>query len=120
MEPESLPRSIDDPALARGRVAIIDIGSNSIRLVVYDGPSRAPSVLFNEKVLAGLGRGLAKDGALDPAAIERALAALARFQTLVERMRPTSLRVVATAAVREASNGPDLLARLRAMGLDVE
>jgi exopolyphosphatase/guanosine-5'-triphosphate,3'-diphosphate pyrophosphatase len=120
MEPESLPRSIDDPALARGRVAIIDIGSNSIRLVVYDGPSRAPSVLFNEKVLAGLGRGLAKDGALDPAAIERALAALARFQTLVERMRPTSQRDVATAAVREASNGPDLLARLRAMGLDVE
>ena len=120
MEPASLSRPIDDPASAHGRVGIIDIGSNSIRLVVYDGPSRIPSILFNEKVLAGLGRGLAKDGALDAASIERALTALARFQALAEQMQLASLRIVATAAVREASNGPDFLARLHAMGLDVE
>ncbi|MGB7410188.1 MAG: Ppx/GppA family phosphatase, partial [Sphingopyxis granuli] len=45
------------------RSAVIDIGSNSVRLVVYEGAARAPAVIFNEKVPAGLGRGLAIDGA---------------------------------------------------------
>ena len=65
-----------------GRVGIIDIGSNSIRLVVYDGPARIPSILFNEKVMAGLGRGVAARGAIDGDAIARALVALARFRRL--------------------------------------
>ena len=103
-----------------GRVGIIDIGSNSIRLVVYDGPARIPSILFNEKVMAGLGRGVAARGAIDADASERALVALARFRRLAAQMQVTTLRTVATAAVRDASNGPAFLARLKDSGLDVE
>ena len=68
------PRAVVD---AHPRTAIIDIGSNSIRLVVYQGPARMPSILFNEKVMAGLGRGLAATGAIDAAAMARAQGAVA-------------------------------------------
>ncbi|WP_448582859.1 Ppx/GppA phosphatase family protein [Thermaurantiacus sp.] len=106
---------------AAPRIAIIDIGSNSIRLVVYQGLSRAASVLFNEKVMAGLGRGVAATGALAPDTVELAVAALKRFAILARAMQVDSLRAVATAAVREASNGPAFVARVRQeTGLDVE
>lgn len=87
-------------------VSVIDIGSNSIRLVVYEGLSRAPTVLFNEKVLCGLGKGLAKSGQMDEEGVARALAALRRFIALSKQARAESLYVLATAAAREASNGP--------------
>ena len=102
---------------AEAPVAIIDIGSNSVRLVVYSGATRIPSIIFNEKVLAGLGRAV---GAIDPAAEARALAALDRFRILVAQMNVVRTRVVATAAVREASNGAAFLARVRALGFDPE
>jgi exopolyphosphatase/guanosine-5'-triphosphate,3'-diphosphate pyrophosphatase len=98
-------------------VAIIDIGSNSVRLVVYSGASRIPSIVFNEKVMAGLGKGLTKTGALSEGSQERALAALGRFRLLCEQMGVARVRVVATAAVRDASNGSDFLARVRKIGL---
>ncbi|PZU61276.1 MAG: exopolyphosphatase [Sphingobium sp.] len=109
-----------DPASATARSAIIDIGSNSVRLVVYDGPRRIPFILFNEKVMAGLGSGLATTGAMDTAAMERGLTALARFRHLCAEMGVTDLRCVATAAVRDASNGPEFIARANALGLDIE
>jgi exopolyphosphatase/guanosine-5'-triphosphate,3'-diphosphate pyrophosphatase len=102
-----------------GRVGIIDIGSNSIRLVVYDGPIRIPSILFNEKVMAGLGKGLAATGRLDPAAVERAFVALGRFGLVAAKIGVSSLHTVATAAVRDASNGADFLARATGLGLDI-
>ncbi len=105
---------------ADGRVGIVDIGSNSVRLVVYDGPARIPAILFNEKIMAGLGRGLARDGALDADAVERTVTALARYRLLAAEMGIARLRVVATAAVRDASNGQILIDRLQAMGLAVE
>jgi exopolyphosphatase / guanosine-5'-triphosphate,3'-diphosphate pyrophosphatase len=104
---------------ARGRlpgiapVSVIDIGSNSVRLVIYEGLSRAPAVLFNEKVLCGLGRGLALTGRMDDDGIERALAALRRFRALSEQARAGGIHVLATAAAREAANGPDFIARAR-------
>ena len=101
-------------------VAIIDIGSNSVRLVVYSGATRAPSILFNEKVMAGLGRGVSDTGELEPAAQERALAALRRFRILTRQMRVRRTRVVATAAVRDASNGRDFLDDIRAIGFEPE
>jgi exopolyphosphatase/guanosine-5'-triphosphate,3'-diphosphate pyrophosphatase len=97
-------------------VAIIDIGSNSVRLVVYSGATRIPSVIFNEKVLAGLGKGVGETGAIDPQAEARALAALARFRLLVRQMKVVRTRTVATAAVREASNGAAFLDRVQALG----
>lgn len=102
------------------RQAIIDIGSNSIRLVVFGGAPRAPAVLFNEKLMAGLGKGVVPGGTLDPAASDAALKALARFAALVRLMAPDSLRVVATAAVRTAADGPAFLEKVRAMGLPAE
>ncbi|MEP6785793.1 MAG: Ppx/GppA family phosphatase [Sphingomonadales bacterium] len=100
--------------------AIIDIGSNSVRLVVFDGPPRAPSVLFNEKVSAGLGRGLGNGAALDKGAVKQALRALERFSALARAMGVTEIRTVATAAVRDASDGADFLARIADLGLAVE
>ncbi|HTU11016.1 MAG TPA: Ppx/GppA family phosphatase [Allosphingosinicella sp.] len=99
-------------------VAIIDIGSNSVRLVVYSGATRIPSVIFNEKVLAGLGRGVAETGAIIPEAEARALAALERFALLVKQMQVVRTRTVATAAVREASNGAAFLNKVKALGLE--
>lgn len=99
------------------RYAVIDIGSNSVRLVVFGGPLRAPSVLFNEKVMAGLGR--TKGGALDPAAMERTLVALARFRSLAALFGIDAPHTVATAAVRDATNGAAFLAQIADIGLDV-
>ena len=79
------------------RRAIIDIGSNSIRLVVFGGAPRAPVVLYNEKIMAGLGRGVVQGGSLDPATAAIALAGLQRFAALLDGMDLASLRVVATA-----------------------
>ena len=102
------------------RTAIIDIGSNSIRLVVYQGHARLPAILFNEKVLAGLGRGLAADGSIDSPAMAAARIALARFAAVSRAMEVADLRTVATAAVRDAKNGGELIAAAEALGLKVE
>ncbi|WP_258043059.1 Ppx/GppA family phosphatase [Sphingomonas sp. NBWT7] len=102
------------------RTAIIDIGSNSIRLVVYQGPRRLPAILFNEKVLAGLGRSLAQTGSIDAQALALATTALTRFAALAREMECDEVRTVATAAVRDASNGGVLIERAAAAGLDVE
>lgn len=97
--------------------AIIDIGSNTVRLVVYGGAMRAPSVLLNEKVTARLGRAIAETGRLADEAVELALRGLARFALLLEDLGIEDVEVVATAAVRDASNGPEFVEKLRAMGL---
>ncbi len=100
-----------------GPVGIIDIGSNSVRFVVYGGSQRVPSQLFNEKVMAALGRGLAKDGRLDEPSIALTIEALARFKLLAREMKLVKLHAVATAAVRDAINGEDFLARAKAAGI---
>jgi exopolyphosphatase / guanosine-5'-triphosphate,3'-diphosphate pyrophosphatase len=92
-------------------VAVVDVGSNTVRLVVYDGRRRAPSPVFNEKILCGLGRGVAITGELGAEAMDRALAALQRFRALCRQIEVTQIMAVATAAVREATNGPDFVAR---------
>ena len=108
------------PEPATARTAIIDIGSNSVRLVVYDGPRRIPFILFNEKVMAGLGASLAKTGAIEPEAMDRGLRAIGRFAHLCRDMKVAHVRCVATAAVRDATNGPEFIARAKDMGLTVE
>ncbi|AKI01103.1 exopolyphosphatase [Hoeflea sp. IMCC20628] len=96
-------------------VCVIDIGSNSVRLVIYEGLSRAPSVLFNEKVLCGLGKGLVATRRMDEAGIARALAALRRFRALSEQARASEMHVLATAAAREAENGATFIAAAEAI-----
>ena len=95
----------------RRPLSIIDIGSNSIRLVVYEGIARSPTVLFNEKMLAGLGRGIVSTGRLDPEAVRRAVEEFRRFRALSEQAGAESLHVIATAAAREAENGMDFIHR---------
>lgn len=101
------------------RSAVIDIGSNSVRLVVYEGPPRAPATIFNEKVAAGLGRGLSIDGRIADEDAVRGLAALRRYELLARQMGVNDLQCVATAAVRDASNGPEFIAAALEAGLDL-
>lgn len=107
---------MDQPGKNQRR-AIIDIGSNTVRLVIYAGPPRAPSVVFNEKVTAKLGKGLAETGLLSDKAAITALAALARYAALLEAQGITQIETVATAAARDAGNGPEFLAKVAALGL---
>jgi exopolyphosphatase/guanosine-5'-triphosphate,3'-diphosphate pyrophosphatase len=93
--------------------AVIDIGSNSVRLVIYRLEGRAIWTVFNEKVLAGLGAGLADTGALAPDGVEQAFTALKRFRAVLEAAQPTEVFVVATAAVREAADGAAFVHRLK-------
>src|SRR5579862_6657179 len=87
-------------------VAVIDIGSNSVRLVVYRLEGRAIWTVYNEKVLAGLGSELGQTGRLSASGVVDALSALKRFSALLDASRPSGLFVAATAAVREAADGP--------------
>jgi exopolyphosphatase/guanosine-5'-triphosphate,3'-diphosphate pyrophosphatase len=103
-----------------GRIAVIDIGSNSVRLVVFDGLTRAPTTIFNEKVFAALGRTLGETGRLNPDGVQQAFATLARFSRLLRAMNVASCHVVATAAVRDASDGLSFLESVKARSeLDV-
>ncbi len=98
-----------------GTLAVIDIGSNSIRLVVYDPQHRGAVTLFNEKVLCGLGRGLAKTGKLNPEGAALALDNLVRFTRLAHAMGVSRVDLLATAAVRDAEDGPAFKAEVEAL-----
>ncbi|HEV3043548.1 MAG TPA: exopolyphosphatase, partial [Roseiarcus sp.] len=111
---------------AKGRlpgapVAIIDIGSNSVRLVSYEALVRSPTPTFNEKVLCGLGRGVTTSGSLPEEGVAKAIAALKRFRVLCNSMQISDVRALATAAVRDASNGPLFIRRAEdALGRPIE
>jgi exopolyphosphatase/guanosine-5'-triphosphate,3'-diphosphate pyrophosphatase len=102
-------------SISTGPVGVIDIGSNSVRLVAYDRLSRAPVPIFNEKSLCGLGRDVAVTGLLPPDGLEQAREALKRFRVLCDLMRVERLFVLATAAARRASNGPAFIAEVEAI-----
>ncbi|MEL6363337.1 MAG: Ppx/GppA family phosphatase [Pseudomonadota bacterium] len=99
--------------------AVVDIGSNSVRLVVYEGPARAPAPVYNEKALCGLGAGVAQAGRFDPAARADAVATLARFRATLDQMEVSDIFAFATAATREASDGPAFIAEAADLGFDV-
>jgi exopolyphosphatase/guanosine-5'-triphosphate,3'-diphosphate pyrophosphatase len=91
-------------------IAVIDIGSNSVRLVIYEGLARSLTPIFNEKVLAGLGREVQSSGLLAEEAIEKALRALRRFRALCDTLHVRKLWAIATAAARDARNGRAFIA----------
>ncbi|MTI45606.1 exopolyphosphatase/guanosine-5'-triphosphate,3'-diphosphate pyrophosphatase [Roseibium hamelinense] len=105
-----------EPARGRlngtGPIAVIDIGSNSVRLVVYERVARTPTMLFNEKVLAGLGRGIAATGRLSDSSVDIALQALVRFRALIDHVKVETIHVIATAAARDADNGAEFVQRV--------
>lgn len=89
----------------RPPIAVIDIGSNTVRLVVYEGEYRSPAPIYNEKSTCRLGHGLAETGKLNEDNVNQALSLLKRFKILINNMSVTKLHVIATAAARDASNG---------------
>jgi exopolyphosphatase / guanosine-5'-triphosphate,3'-diphosphate pyrophosphatase len=103
--PHQKDLEITDQIRQDGRIGIIDIGSNSIRMVIYDQQKRSPVPIYNEKVMCALGKGLATSGVLNPEGVELAKQALKRFLALGRNMEITSLHVMATAAVRDAKDG---------------
>ncbi len=111
-EPFGRPLFEDPSARALSRVGVVDVGSNSVRMVVFDGAARSPAYFYNEKIMCGLGKGLAETGHLNPEGRRRAIVALRRFALLARGMGIDPLTVVATAATREALDGPDFQAEV--------
>jgi len=94
------------------RSAVVDLGSNSVRLVVFEGRGRNPLSIFNEKAVLRLGRGLQATGLLNEDGTDQAITVLTRYVALARAMGAQPLAVLATAAVRDARNGPDFVARI--------
>src|SRR6516164_6296978 len=123
--PQEVTRRLDlDPERARRAdrppYAIVDIGSNSVRLVVYDQLGRAPMPRFNEKSLCRLAEGLAETGAIAPDGFRRTIEAVRRFRGIAEAMGVARIDATGTEAIRRASNGPELAAAIAAeSGLQV-
>ncbi len=90
-------------------VAVVDLGSNSVRMVVYEKAGRAPLPRFNEKALCRLGEGLEEAGEISPPAFRRVVDTMGRFAAIAEAMGVARLDVLATEAVRRAANGEDLV-----------
>ena len=110
-----------DDLPSNGRIGIIDIGSNTVRLVVYDAPARLPVPVFNERVSCRLGKGLGKFGKLNPKGVELAFRSLKRFTNLAREMQVESFVMLATAAVREATDGAEFAAEVeRRFGYPVQ
>ena len=107
LQPETRIRAARD-------AAVIDVGSNSVRLVLYRLDGRAIWTVYNEKVLAGLGRDLGATGRLSPGGVETAMAALRRFRAVLDAAAPDAVFTAATAAVREAADGVDFVGRVQA------
>jgi exopolyphosphatase/guanosine-5'-triphosphate,3'-diphosphate pyrophosphatase len=95
------------------RSAVVDLGSNSVRLVVFEGRGRNPVAIFNEKAVLRLGRGLQQTGRLNEEGLEQALTVMERYAAIAVAMRAQPFEALATAAVRDASNGPAFAAALR-------
>ena len=104
------------PSLAAApRSAVIDLGSNSVRLVVFEGLGRNPLPIFNEKAVLRLGRGMQATGRLNEAGVQQALRVIARYGAVVRAMRAAPFEMLATAAVRDATNGAEFVAALQAI-----
>ncbi|MGQ3016788.1 Ppx/GppA phosphatase family protein [Phenylobacterium sp.] len=103
-----------EPRADSRQAAVIDVGSNSVRLVIYRLEGRAIWTVYNEKALAGLGRDMADTGRLSPEGVEVAVGALRRFRAILQDWAPDDVIAVATAAVREAEDGPAFADFIRA------
>jgi exopolyphosphatase/guanosine-5'-triphosphate,3'-diphosphate pyrophosphatase len=92
--------------------AVVDLGSNTVRLVVFEGKSRVPTPMFNERFFCGLGRGLSATGRLDQDAVPQVMTSLDRFRRIAESLGASRLNVLATAAVRDGADGAELVRRI--------
>ncbi len=117
MKPSSIGRLPGPQSLAKSPIvreaAVIDVGSNSVRLVAYRLDGRSITPFLNEKVMAGLGRNMATTGKLSPSGMAVALKALTRFAMLIDGLGLKDVYAVATAAVRDAKDGAAFAERVR-------
>lgn len=122
LSPASLEKVLMYPLSSeRTETAVIDVGSNSVRLVIFRVDGRVILPILNEKTMAGLGRDLARTGRLPPAGIAMAMMALKRFRLVVQALGITDIRAVATAAMREAEDGAEFVERVRhEIGIDLQ
>jgi exopolyphosphatase/guanosine-5'-triphosphate,3'-diphosphate pyrophosphatase len=102
------------PPPALPRCGVVDLGSNSVRLVVFEGQSRNPVSIFNEKAVLRLGRGLLATGRLNEEGMAQAVTVLLRYHAVARAMGARPFEILATAAVRDARNGPEFIAGLQA------
>lgn len=100
-------RSFPLPGPGADRIGVVDVGSNSVRMVIFEGERRCPAMVFNEKASCGLGADLNETGRLNPEGRVRTLRALKRFVSLAPGLHVGALAGVATAAIREAEDGPE-------------
>jgi len=107
------------PRAGLPRCAVVDLGSNSVRLVVYEGLGRNPMSIFNEKAVLRLGRGLHATGLLDPEGMAQAMTILHRYRAVARAMGAQPIEFLATAAVRDARNGTDFVRQIQARMPDV-
>ena len=114
--PADLDAAMPAPAArnAKGRVAVVDIGSNSIRLVVYESLSRIAPTVHNEKAICGIGRDIVNTGLLNKEGCDLAIESLRRYRVLTEKLGVVVREAVATAAARDAANGQDFVRRAEA------
>ena len=108
------PAAAPVPTRPTNRCAVVDLGSNSVRLVVFEGSGRNPVAIFNEKAVLRLGRGLQTTGRLNEAGVQQALRVMSRYAAVATAMGATPFEVLATAAVRDATNGAEFVAGLQA------
>jgi exopolyphosphatase/guanosine-5'-triphosphate,3'-diphosphate pyrophosphatase len=94
------------PPAPMPRCGVVDLGSNSVRLVVYEGHTRNPMPIFNEKAVLRLGRGMEETGRLNEDGMRQALTVMHRYHAVARAMGAHPFEVLATAAVRDAQNGP--------------
>lgn len=101
--------------------AVLDIGSNSVRFVVFSSITRTPDIVFNEKVLCGLARGVGATGAMEQEAMNEAVIALKRFAVLSKQMKIANIYAFATSAVRDTTNGDAFIKKVKSeTGFDVD
>jgi len=98
---------------------VVDLGSNSVRLVVYEGIGRNPMSIFNEKAVLRLGRGLLATGLLDNDGMAQAMTILHRYRAVAHAMGARPFEILATAAVRDARNGSDFVRQVQMRMPDV-
>jgi exopolyphosphatase/guanosine-5'-triphosphate,3'-diphosphate pyrophosphatase len=111
---EAKPTPSARASASKAHLAIVDIGSNSVRLAVFDGLMRTPATLHNEKAICAIGRNMVTTGRLNPDGMGMALDALARYRMIADALNVPIREAVATAAARDASNGQDFIRRAEA------
>ena len=101
------------PNAVKDQIAVIDIGSNAVRLVIFDRLDRAPVRLHNERNICSLGADLGTTGKLSAEGVEKALVSIARFAGLIDALGIKRVFAVGTAALRDAANGAEFIARVK-------